>query len=60
MYLVNSDNQKFSINKWFQSRTAFLSNQEKLVISDHRTREFDNLNSNNKDKLKKINWGDVF
>lgn len=60
LYLVNSDNQKFSINNWFQSRTAFLSNQEKLVISDHRTREFDNLNRNNKDKLKKINWGDVF
>ena len=57
LFLVNTDNKKFLKNSWDKSQTAFLGNQEKLVISDHRTREFNLLSNNKKKELTKINWG---
>jgi len=57
IYLVNSDNKRFLIKDWHKSDTAFFPNQKKLVISDHRTREFDLLPNNMKSELTRINWG---
>ena len=57
LLVVNSMNKKFNVDKWNESKTAFLSNQDNLVISDHRTRQFDTLNVNQKKHLSKLNWG---
>ena len=57
LLVVNSKNKKFNVDKWNESKTAFLSNQDNLVISDHRTRQFDTLNVNQKKQLSKLNWG---
>jgi hypothetical protein len=57
LLVVNSMNKKFNVDKWNESKTAFLSNQDNLVISDHRTRQFDTLNVNQKKQLSKLNWG---
>ena len=57
LLIVNSENKKFNIHDWIYSKTAFFKNQEKLVISDHRTREFDLLPNNMKSELTRINWG---
>ena len=57
LLIVNSENKKFNVLDWVNSKTAFLNNQEKLVISDHRTREFDLLTNDKKKKLENMNWG---
>ena len=57
LLIVNSENKKFNIHDWINSKTAFLNNQEKLVISDHKTREYDKLSKNKKSELSKMNWG---
>jgi hypothetical protein len=57
LFLVNSDNKRFLKNFWDKSQTAFLGNQEKLVISDRRTREFNLLSNNKKRELRDMNWG---
>jgi hypothetical protein len=57
LLIVNLENKKFNIHDWINSKTAFLKNQEKLVISDHRTREFDLLSEDKKKELINMNWG---
>jgi hypothetical protein len=57
LLIVNSENKKFNVDDWIDSKTAFLKNQEKLVISDHRTREFDLLSNDKKKELINMNWG---
>ena len=57
LLIVNSENKKFNVHDWINSKTAFLKNQEKLVISDHRTREFDLLTNDKKKELINMNWG---
>lgn len=57
LLVVNSENKKFNLSDWVNSETAFLFNQKKLVISDHRTRQYDRLSKSKKFELTKTNWG---
>ncbi len=57
LYVVNSENKKFSIKNWPKSNTFSLGNQNKLVISDQRTEFYQKLTQKKKKEVQKIYWG---
>jgi hypothetical protein len=54
--LVNSDKNIFYFKEWKKSQTNFLGLQEKLLISDHRTENYEN-SKKLRNHFKKIHWG---
>ena len=57
IYIINSDNKKFEIDKWIYSQTYALGDQEKLIISDKFSRIYEKAEINEKKKISKNVWG---
>ncbi len=57
IFVVNSDGKLFSEKDWKSSNTYAFKNQDKLIISDHNTRDYLKLNIFKKRKKQKIVWG---
>jgi hypothetical protein len=57
VFIVNSDNKKFDIINGKKSLTYASGNQEKLIISDKKTRVYQKLDKLGKKKMTKQAWG---
>lgn len=57
VFIVNSDNKKFDIVNGKKSLTYASGNQEKLIISDKKTRVYQKLDKLGKKKMTKQAWG---
>lgn len=55
--VVNSDGVAYSEKNWKYSETYCYKNQNKLIVSDKRTRKYDNFSIKNKKIKTKIVWG---
>jgi len=55
--LINSDGKAFSEKDWKFSETYCYKNQTKLIISDKRTRKYENFSIKDKKIKTKIVWG---
>lgn len=56
-FVVNSDGKKFNEKNWKKSKTYASGNQKKLIISDNRTRKFEKLKGNFKQRKSLLVWG---
>ena len=57
IFIVNSDNKKFDIVNGKKSLTYASGNQEKLIISDKKTRAYQKSDKLGKKKMTKQAWG---
>ena len=57
IYIVNSDSNKFTEDKWKLSETFNYLNQKKNIISDRHTRQYLLLNSEDKKITQSKSWG---
>ena len=57
IYVVNSDNNVFSINDFKLSNTYCFSNQSKQLFSDKHSRKYDAANNSDKTKISVTVWG---
>jgi hypothetical protein len=55
--VVNSDGVAYSEKNWKYSETYCYKNQNKLIVSDKRTRKYDNFSIKDKKIKTKIVWG---
>ena len=55
--VVNSDGKLFEEKKWKFSNTYAYKDQQKLLISDKNTRDYLNLNFQQKKKKQRTVWG---
>jgi hypothetical protein len=55
--IINSDGKAYSEKYWKFSETYCYKNQSKLIISDNRTRKYENFSVKDKLIKKKIVWG---
>jgi hypothetical protein len=57
LLIINSEGKAFSEEYWKFSETYCYKNQNKLIISDRRTRKYQNFSLKNKKEKTKIVWG---
>jgi len=57
LLIINSDGKAFSENEWKFSETYCFKNQNKLIISDKRTRKYQSFSLKDKKIKTKIVWG---
>ncbi len=57
IYIINSDGEKFSENKWKESQTYNYLNQKKSIISDRHIRKYNSLDKIEKLKFQTNSWG---
>ena len=57
IYVVNSDERKFTVSNWKYSETFMYKNQRKNIISDKYTRSYNNSNKLKKKIAMKNTWG---
>jgi hypothetical protein len=57
IYVVNSDNDAFSIKDFKLSNTYCFSNQSKQLFSDKHSRKYDAANDSDKIKISSTVWG---
>jgi hypothetical protein len=55
--LASSNGMGFKENNWLNSEVYSFKNQKNLIISDNRTRVYNNLSLKNKKKETKFHWG---
>jgi hypothetical protein len=55
--LASSNGMGFKENNWLNSEVYSFKNQKNLIISDNRTRIYNNLSLKNKKKETKFHWG---
>lgn len=56
--VVNSCGEIFDVEKWPQSKTFRLGNQQGLLVHDNQVRNFKKINSAERDVLAYMSWGD--
>ena len=59
IFIVNSDNKKFDLMNGKKSKTFASDQQQKLIISDKRTRSYLKLNKSQKRMMTKQAWGEI-
>ena len=57
IFILNADGNKFQLNNMKNSLTFCYDKQNKLIISDRHTRNYDNSSNLNKSLLSKRVWG---
>jgi len=57
LLIINSDGTAFTEREWKSSETYCYNNQSKLIISDKRTRKYENFSLKDKKIKTKIVWG---
>ena len=55
--LANSKGRGYFENDWVNSEVFSYKNQKNLIISDNRTRNYDNLSLKEKIKETQFHWG---
>ena len=55
--LVGKDGVSYSIDKWANSQTFWISNQENLLVSDNQTAIYQNANELYRQHLSRLAWG---
>ena len=57
IFIINSENMKFSVNDFKLSESYCFKNQSKQLFSDKHSRKYQSLNSNDKLNVSKNVWG---
>lgn len=57
--VVDRDGKVWHVDDWPQSRTFRSGHQEKLLIADNRTYDYDRSRNKRRARLARINWGDT-